>query len=32
MPISQTLRDRYYDDYSMVMYLADVDVLRPQKF
>ncbi len=32
MAISQAMRERYYDDYSMVMYLADVDVLRPQKF
>ena len=26
------LRDRYYDNYSMVMYVSDVDVLRPEKF
>ena len=26
------LSERYYDNYSMVMYLSDVDVLRPERF
>ena len=30
--ICSALRERYYDNYSMVMYVGDVDVLRPQKF
>ena len=30
--ICTALRDRYYDNYSMVMYVSDVDVLRPEKF
>ena len=32
LAISTALRDRYSDDFSMVMYIGDVDVLRPQKF
>jgi hypothetical protein len=27
-----TLRTRYYDDYSMVVWAHEVDVLRPEKF
>ena len=30
--ISRALRERYYDDYSMVLFTADVEVLRPEKF
>jgi nitrogen regulatory protein PII len=30
--IGDTLRERYYDDYSMVLFIADVEVLRPEKF
>ena len=32
MEIAQLLRERYYDNYSMIMYLSEVEVLRPQKF
>lgn len=30
--ICAALRERYSDNYSMVMYVGDVDVLRPAKF
>ena len=30
--ICTALRERYSDDYSMVIYVGDVDVLRPEKF
>jgi hypothetical protein len=30
--ISAALRERYYDHYSMVLYVGDVEVLRPDKF
>jgi len=30
--ICTALRERYYDNYSMVVYVGDVDVLRPEKF
>lgn len=26
------LRERYYDDYGMVAFMQEVDVLRPEKF
>jgi len=26
------LRERYYDHYAMILFLADVEVLRPGKF
>lgn len=26
------LREHYYDNYAMILYLSDVDVLRPEKF
>lgn len=32
LAISSALRERYYDNYSMVLYLGDVEVLRPEKF
>jgi len=30
--ICQAMRERYYDNYSMVLFVADVEVLRPEKF
>ena len=30
--IATALRERYYDHYAMIIFIADVDVLRPQKF
>ena len=30
--IGAALRERYYENYSMVMYLSEVEVLRPEKF
>jgi nitrogen regulatory protein PII len=30
--ICEALRTRYYDDYSMVLFVSDVEVLRPGKF
>ena len=30
--ICTALRERYYDNYSMVVSVGDVDVLRPEKF
>lgn len=30
--IADHLREHYYRDYAMIMYLSDVDVLRPEKF
>jgi len=30
--IVQHLNDRYYRDYAMVLYITDVEVLRPEKF
>jgi len=30
--IARHLRDRYYDNYAMILTLADVEVLRPGKF
>ncbi len=30
--IAAHLRDRYYSDYAMILYLSDVSVLRPEKF
>lgn len=32
LAICAALRERYSDNYSMVMYVGDVDVLRPEKF
>lgn len=32
LAICTALRERYSDDYSMVIYLGDVGVLRPWKF
>lgn len=30
--ITEHLREHYYRDYAMVLYLSDVAVLRPEKF
>lgn len=30
--ICEALRERYYDNYSMVLFVVDVEVLRPEKF
>jgi len=30
--ICQALRERYYDNYSMVLHVSTVEVLRPEKF
>lgn len=30
--ISNFLRERYYDDFSMVLFITDAEVLRPEKF
>lgn len=30
--ISLHLKDTYYSDYAMILYLSDVEVLRPEKF
>ncbi|HZJ11842.1 MAG TPA: hypothetical protein VFD26_04225 [Methyloceanibacter sp.] len=30
--ICTALCERYFDNYSMVIYVSDVDVLRPEKF
>ena len=32
LAICETLRDRYYANYSMIMFLSEVEVMRPQKF
>jgi len=32
LALCAALRERYYDNYSMVMYVGEVDVLRPEKF
>ena len=30
--IAAGLREHYYDNYAMILYTCDVDVLRPEKF
>lgn len=30
--ITAYLREHYYDDYAMILFMSDVAVLRPQKF
>ena len=30
--VAARLRERYYDQYAMILYLQDVSVLRPDKF
>lgn len=30
--IADHLRERYYDDYAMILFVSDVSVLRPDRF
>jgi len=30
--IAEHLQTRYYDDYAMILFSSDVEVLRPEKF
>jgi hypothetical protein len=30
--IVDELRERYYDNYAMILFIGDVEVLRPEKF
>jgi len=30
--IAAHLKDRFYDNYAMILFISDVDVLRPEKF
>ena len=30
--IAAALRERYYDNYAMTLFIGDVEVLRPEKF
>jgi nitrogen regulatory protein PII len=30
--IAQTLREKYYANFAMMLYVADIGVLRPEKF
>lgn len=30
--IAAALKERYYDNYAMILFLSDVEVLRPDKF
>jgi hypothetical protein len=30
--VMQRLRDRYYDNYAMILFSHEVEVLRPEKF
>lgn len=30
--IAESFRDRFYNDYAMILYINDVTVLRPDKF
>jgi len=30
--IMRAMQEKYYDDYAMTLYVADIGVLRPQKF
>ena len=30
--IAAALRERYYDNYAMILFISDVEVLRPEKF
>ncbi|MDZ3822697.1 MAG: hypothetical protein U0S76_03755 [Pseudoxanthomonas sp.] len=30
--IAASVRERFYADYAMILYLQDVEVLRPEKF
>ena len=30
--IAAVLKERYYDNYGMILFIGDVEVLRPEKF
>ena len=30
--IAAALKERYYDNYAMILFIGDVEVLRPEKF
>jgi nitrogen regulatory protein PII len=30
--IADCLKERYYENYAMILFMTDVDVLRPEKF
>ncbi len=30
--IAAALREKYYDNYAMILFIGDVEVLRPEKF
>lgn len=30
--IATSLNERYYDNFAMILFMSDVEVLRPQKF
>ncbi|HXG60461.1 MAG TPA: transcriptional regulator [Planctomycetota bacterium] len=30
--IADVLRERYYENYAMILFISDVQVLRPEKF
>ena len=30
--IAAALKERYYDNYAMILFISDVEVLRPEKF
>ena len=30
--VAAVLRERYYDNYAMILFIGDVEVLRPEKF
>lgn len=30
--IASAMREKYYDDYAMTLFVADIGVLRPEKF
>lgn len=32
LAIAAELKGRYYDNYAMILFISDVEVLRPQKF
>lgn len=32
MAICERVRDRCYDNYAVIIYVGDVDVMRPEKF
>ncbi|MFN0040877.1 MAG: P-II family nitrogen regulator [Burkholderiales bacterium] len=32
LAISTALKERYYDDYAMILFVSEVEILRPEKF